>query len=367
MHRLLVPTFLGLAACAPMQADVAGTYTAWLASDSSPTVDKLLSDKGELPFSNASSVEPFDCATVECEDLDLDHFDFLTDSPFYIVQGDLAPWRSEAILTSEGDLQISFHVDLGHGNDFRVEMVVDPRFEPKECTTNASGETELVAVDGGDWVEEWSADESPLHIFYLNAGAYQINPYDADEYWSLPQEWLSGFGHAKFAEEEFYSHPSDYGVYDLADSLDEYENEVESWYYALDADTPDWTSYDLYASQIRARADAWTEELITQGHAQEDFALKVEDNRWRTLDSSQAGLDSWVQMDSSWVRLDKRGELVEGDAVSGDFQVLFDGVEAQSKVLVTGTFSVESISVDRWGYPNLDEEMREENNTPTCE
>ncbi len=360
----LLPLLL-LFGCAPHDAEVTGTYTAWLAASSSANVSL-----GELDLEGATTFDcreidieerHFPCGPSEAEDnpaqLEADYFSWLKEDGYYVLRGDLAEqYRSEAIITSEGDLQLTFHIDLGNGLDFRVAWVIDPAFHPQICTQNEAGEAELVEVDDGDWIEVWSEDEDS-YIFYLNAASYQLNPYDSTEEWVLPQEWLSGFSHAKFGDEEFASSASEFS------------------YVALDSEDPDWDAYDATIEAVAEEMVAWTAELAggpetaaaTLGFDDPAFEMKMEDNKWRPLDSSSAGLDNWLQLDTSWVRIDKRGELAPGDAVRGDFQILFVGSESASNLLVDGSFDIPEIKEDRWGYEELLEEKQRENNTPTCE
>jgi hypothetical protein len=369
MHRMFLPLPLVLAvACAPHQATVTGTWTSWLAASTSATVDA-----GDLTLNpdNASSVpdgvtglrldcreEPTLRTSVKCTNINPQWFTWLLDDGYYILKGPFDPWRSEAIITAESDLQLTFHTDLWNGEDFRVVFAIDPAFRPRQCR-QVDGKATLVDWDGADWVDEWSADEDGMYIYYLNAGAYQLNPYDSSEYWTLPPEWLSGIGEAKFAGDEEFSHASDYG---------EYQGDTpDSFFLALDPAKPDMETYAAVASNLRSEAATWSQELIDQGQADDTFKFKVEDNMWRPIDSSSAGLDGWLSLESSWVRLNKRGPFEPGDSVSGDFQFMLEGYESISHLLVTGTFDIPDLREDRWGYPILEDQKREENNTSTCE
>jgi hypothetical protein len=341
-----------VAACTPHQAEVKGAYTTWLAHRSSATVAE-----GKFDLSKANSI--IDCTEPPLKDSDVDcatvapeYFLWLAEDTYYVFKGDLEPWRSEAIITSEGDFQLTFHVGLEGGEDFRVALVIDPDFAPKKCEQDpTTGEVALQPVDGADWVEQWSADEDGMFIYYLNAGAYQYNPSDSRDYWILPDEWAAGFSASKFVAEEFYSEAPIYGDYNTA-VINWYSNNPATWQGLVD--------------QATTRQTTWAQELIEQGLAQSDFAIKMESNDWRPVDNTQAGLDGWVEMDFSWVRLDKR-PLAVGDSVKGDFQVLMYSSESSSRTLLTGSFEVPEIMEDKAGYPNLDEQKREENDTPVCE
>jgi hypothetical protein len=371
--RPLLPLVLAIG-CAPQHAELTGTYTAWLAAGSSGTVDE-----GKLDLSTATKVN---CSGTEVKDFDdfdtsqcnqggadwfaPQWFTWLDDDGYYVLTDDLVAWRSEAIMTAERDLQLTFHIDLGDGQDFRVAWVIDPDFLPTRCTQDEDGQTVLHLFDGQDWVSMWSDDEDGT-IYYLNAGAYQLNPYDSEDYWVLPQEWLSGFGHAKFAAEEFTSRPSDYGMYEAGSTY--------SFYIPLDPERPDLEAYDAYVAEVQEAVDVWQTELAggeglpptVLGYGDPAFSMKVENNNWRDVDQSSAGLDSWVQVDSSWVIFDEDPHDIEvGDPTSGTFQILFKGTESGSRVLVNGNFEIPEVMEDRWGYTDLMEEKRDENETPVC-
>ena len=70
---------------------------------------------------------------------------------FQSVGEKMAPWRGEGIITTEGDLQVTFHHTLPGGADFRFAFVVDPNFQPTECVGD-SGNVSLENLDG-DWLE----------------------------------------------------------------------------------------------------------------------------------------------------------------------------------------------------------------------
>ncbi len=362
----LLPLAL-LIGCAPQHAEIAGTYTAWLAAGSSGTVDEAkldLEGAGQLNCSG-TDVKGFDAYDAAgCEGFAPQWFTWLDDDGYYVLNGDLDTWRSEAIITSERDLQLTFHVDLGDGQDFRAAWVIDPDFQPTRCTQDDSGTTVLELWDGEDWVDQWAGDEDGAALYYLNAGSYQLNPYDSEDYWVLPQEWLAGFGKAKFAAEEFNSHPTDFGMYEAGSTT--------SFYVELEPETTDYSDYDELLAQVQASAAEWQAEMagddaLAYGYGDPVFELKVEDNSWRPVDQSSAGLDSWVQVESSWVEFDQDPDQIQaGDPASGSFQILFDGSESGSHVLISGTFDIPEVFEDRWGYTDLMEEKMEENETPIC-
>ncbi|MBA2319701.1 MAG: hypothetical protein H0V89_00990, partial [Deltaproteobacteria bacterium] len=163
---------------------------------------------------------------------------WLLQDGYHIVQEELDPWRGEAIINSEGDMQVGFHHRLPGGADFRFDFTINPDFQPTSCrdivdeagNPNPDGVTEPVAIDG-DWLEEWSGSISDIlaevpaddprydllrkyedgRLFHINSFAYQFNPDDPQSFenglWYLPNEWLAGMTFGKFSE-EFLSHRS---------------------------------------------------------------------------------------------------------------------------------------------------------------
>jgi hypothetical protein len=370
--------------------------------------DLYLENRGEKDCSseNENCCTLFDVENFaeDCEDItNADFHKWLGDDGYYGLSGDINHWRSEAIINSEGDLQLTVHVDLGEGEDFRFHFSIDPDFEPIECKETDDGEAVAQLVDGSNWVDEWSEDEDGYRIFYLNAGAYQVNPNDSENWWSLPRDMLSGFGFAKFAAEEFSSHPADYGNYDLAGNgpgflgitdhevpdimgyLDEIENLCDSVYGDLcpynlvdedgdgftpadgdcDDSTPDIVPEDCPQNDEEVVPLSWQDEMVVMAGAK-GFEHKVEDNYWRPIDGTVTGLDGWMEVHSSWVRL-KNGSKVEDDGtVTGDFQIFYDGAESGSRLLVRGEFKTTRLRADRWGYGNLEEEKRDQYDNPYC-
>jgi hypothetical protein len=349
---------LSTVACSPLDATVVGSYSAWLANGSSGTVAE-----DELNLAEATVL---DCTAdalpgnaQDCSSLDPEYYTWLQDDGYYLLEGTFDPWRSEALVSSEGDFLLTFHHDLGDGQDFRIAFAVNPTFAPSVCAQDDEGNAVTSLVDGADWTEQWSADEGGMYIYYLNSGSYQLNPNDSDDYWSLPDDWLSGFSNSKFAAEEFNSVPSLWGDYDSGNP--------SGWYVSLDADEPDWSAYEAQVAEVEALADTWEAELENQGMTSQDFELRVVENSWREPNGSAAGIDGWVSMEHSWVRLDTHEAIEVGDSVSGDFQIFFQAIESGSYVLATGSFDVPSVREDKWGYPVAEDQKREENNTPDCE
>ncbi len=256
MSPLLLLAFLG---CAPNDAEVTAHWWAWLAANSSAAVGEgnltdldavatrfecsgrgwnleegrwddgyigpRESDDLDDPRFVGGACRPTDedpntpssyCASYEDEfftecygDADsgkVGAAELLSDDGYYGLQGSVTPWRTEALLNGEGDLQLAVHHQLEPGQDFRFVFSVDPDFEPTRCISTENG-AEIQQVDGDNWVDQWSADEDGYRIYYLNAGAAQPqsgSPTETGVYY-LTTDWLTGYGYAKFAGEEFNS------------------------------------------------------------------------------------------------------------------------------------------------------------------
>ena len=235
-------------------------------------------------------------------------------------------WEDGYIGPREGeDMQLTVHHDLPGDEDFRFSFVIDPDFMPTICTSTVEGDPAIQYVDGADWVNQWSIDEDGYTIYYLNAGAYQLNPSDQDDFWFLTTDWAAGFGHAKFSNEEFASAPAAYGNYD---------NGGDDFMFIDDRNAPD---YDAYLEQTAALADrslsVWEPEMTVANGASigetPAFSHKIEDNSWRPFDASNAGLDGWAELHTSWVRVKDPSQIKEGGKVEGDFQIYYIGTMVQ--------------------------------------
>jgi hypothetical protein len=131
---------------------------------------------------------------------------FMYDDGYYALQGDMDPWRTEALINGENDLQLTVHHYLEKGQDFRFTFSIAPDFEPTRCISTENG-AEIQTVDGASWVEKWSEDEGEYYIYYLNAGTAQPTGSEASsgDILYLTTDWLTGYGFSKFAGEEFNS------------------------------------------------------------------------------------------------------------------------------------------------------------------
>jgi hypothetical protein len=371
--------------CKPTNASVTdGEFTAFLATSTSRTLNEE-----ELDVDAFAEHWQVDCrpdvadedrlegALDICSDFSPSHELWTLLDAYEVVKEPLAPWRGEAILTSEGDLQITFHHSLpGFGQDFRFAFIVNPEFQPTECVLDDSGNT--VAADiNGNWIDNWSADAGEGSLFYLNAGSYQFNPADLDDApWVLPDEWLAGFATSKFSVEDMPLRPARYG-YPAAYSsfeLDETPLTADDLFYVAMADGAD------------PAADADFQELITDvvgteeqpgvlGEVVDELATvgveaepRIHTNEWRTPDGNSPGLDGWVELHYNWVHFDQApADLVAGNAASGEFHLVFDATESQSRVFVKGSFDVSEIQEDRYTTPDLREVKLEEAGTELCD
>ena len=179
----------------------------------------------------------------------------------------------------------------------------------------------------------------------------------------LTTDMSSGFGHAKFSAEEFNSIPTAYGNYDEDGGGDDFM-------FVEDRNDVDYDGYDSAIAGLQEQSLLWQDERAITSGANIDgtpaFTHKVEGNQWRPINTSAAGLDGWGEVHSSWVRISKDSEVVEGGTVNGDFQILFTAVESNSQILVKGAFEITDLREDSWSYPILEDSKRAENNTTFC-
>jgi hypothetical protein len=365
---------------------------------------------GDCAPTDDDCLEVIDELQAPCDDIDemLMH-QFLQKDGFYAFREDLDPWRSEVVINSEGDFQLAFHHKLEGGEDFRIIFSIAPDFAPVECTTDEEGNTVARYVDGDVWLDQWSANQPDIDgtIYYLNAGAVQHDPSDIASYWFLPSEWLAGVANAKLSAEHFWSHPTDYGVYhedeesgeftpdphfligvmdDALGSVGDYTGDGKPDpginHGEFDNDDPEHVAYqELFVQAVEDLTHGgkydddsplnYDQEIAEVARAEytdgTEFRHRVEGNLWRPVDNTFVGLDGWAEVHSSWVIVDSGSDLSEGGHASGSFQILFDGAESSSAFLVHGTFDTDNIKRDPWGYDDLQEELRDENQTPFCE
>ncbi len=431
-----------LVGCTPQDADIQATYAMYFAADSSENL-AILSREGTDVEASATQGK-LGLTAIDCRDLSamssaereaarlagVDYaaeccegasagdeectiqpgwFDWVNDYAYYLKEGPVDAWRTEAVLTTEGDLQLTVHMDVGEFGDFRFGWVVDPTFQPVECVDGEGGAVEQ-EVDG-DWLTNWSANEEKGTLWHLNAGSFQINPSDYGAAWYLEQEWQAGYSFARFGQEEFYGHATDYSdplyrpLYlntytgDCDDGGDNdgdctgdsagMENDgnpaCSEADYAADPECEAGLSFegpqapasrgdyagwlDNVDDYFNGSRDTSLNDLATLGKSAFPVVMKLEDNGWREVDDVSAGLDNWIGVSSSWVQIDNPEDIgVHPDKpITGSFQMYLEGVAAASKLFVGGTFSIENVRDDVWGYsPTLEDRKREENSTPVC-
>ncbi len=432
MNRLFLPSLVLLAACDPQNAQVvAGDYTAWLAATNSVTLKKWAPDLDSLEefgevFERARAL---DCRVFEsgsnnelrlpgfediCRNANIwppQHEAWLTQNGFYALGNPLETWRGEAVLTSEGDAQIGFHVELPGGRDFRFQFAIDPDFQPRQCAQDpATGEVNYAPVDG-DWLAEWSKDVDSGTMYYLNAGTRQFDPSSLywleqdipDDYggagaWFFPQEWEAGFAQGRFADDLFtvrstrYAAPAAYLNVDNGFS-DEYPRREEIFgcpnlpageptldmpcdddLQVIPGNPPQEipTPFTLGERLERTRTIGREveSELLRFGVADNGDLPTVKpyfhDNLWRTSDGREEGIDGWAELNYSWVRFDEGSSFEPGGTASGEFNIFFDGLASQSRFHVRAKFTVSGWSSDFWTTEYLPPKKFEENGSTLC-
>lgn len=377
MTRNFLLLTLGFAACTPQNAQIeSGEWTAWLASNTSQSIyqEAIDFDKAETTFN------------IDCRDIDdsekLDspidicgrnwanaNEGWIANDGYYGVGGTLEPWRGEAIITSEGDVQIGFHQRLPGGEDFRFSITIDPYFQPQRCAQDENGDPIALDIDG-DWISEWSNDVDSGMLYYLTSGAFQFNPDETGDIWSLPQEWRSGMAIGRFAAEDlsvrrpYYAEPAAYSSY--AETEDGSAVQVSDLFYSQlpeGADPANSQTHQQLIRRVERISEDSNEEFVD---LRAPIVTQVHTNEWRISDGSAAGLDSWVELHYSWIRFDEGTTFNKGDELSGEFQLMFDATESQTRVAVTGTFTVDKLKRDRWVTDNVQAAKLEESGIDLC-
>lgn len=407
---LLALTSALLAGCTPQDGEVTGDYVGFIAAASSATVNELQARR--VPLDDQETLDrlgfvPIDCRELAAEDegqrlhgasfdncldengdvVDAQWFPWLQWYSFYKKEGAIEPYRVEAVMTSENDLQLTVHMDIGRLGDFRFGWVIDPTFQPTTCVDGDGGSVEE-QIDG-DWVANWSSSstEGTGTQYYLNAYAYQVNPQKQDEYWGFDQRWYAGYSYGRFGEEVVYGHQTDYQD-PYATSASPYGEPMYYLTYRGDfVPTGRAEDYTDWAAKIQQKFDPTASNYIPDFSVlgQSDFPLemRVEDNTWRTTEAEAEnesntsyayGLENWVGVNSSWVHFDADPETIRNlqpgkldQPLTGTFQTMAETAASATKVFVHGSFSIDHIRKDTWGYDRtLDEIKRDENNTPEC-
>ncbi|MCB9686109.1 MAG: hypothetical protein H6735_13800 [Alphaproteobacteria bacterium] len=412
MNRVSLVLLLA-AACAPQNAEItSGSYIAFLADDNSLTLAKERIDPTD--FGTAYNVDCRDFASDEEEaalrldnPLDIcggakwppEYEEWGIQSGYHVFTEPLEPWRGEALITGEGDLQIAFHQHI-QGQDLRVIMTVDPDFGPVSCENTSDGFIH-VRKDRGDWVSEWSTELADLEgqadqlgaavdvldglwdgkLFFLNSLGYQLNPESTDQFWSLPTYWSAGAAQGKFSEEPFqhrvarYAEPWVYNLLDLTTSTTVPATAQDMFYCDLnEGDDPTtsacMTSMDEHIHDVAKGMRRELNLMMTLDGQEEpvyDMIPIAHTNFWRPVDGRPPGFDGWGEIHYNYVVFSKDSDLTAGGHASGAFVLVFDAVESSSRFFVKGTFEIPRIKKDKWVTPNLELEKLQENGVELCD
>jgi hypothetical protein len=420
-----LPAVVLLVACTPQDAEVTADYAIFFGADSSDNIDRLnrtgidvserLTGLGLTPIDcrDLSGYEEEEIADLRLAGVDYGAecctggsgetcdaliepkwFEWLDDYAFYLKEGKVEPWRTEAVITTEGDLQLTVHMDVEKFGDFRFGWVIDPNFAPQTCVDGDAG-AELQPVDG-DWLAGWSAGEESGTLWHLNGGAFQVNPSDNGVGWYFEPEWMAGYSFARFADEPVYAIPTAYNdemyrpffVNTYATECNDRDDNDDDG--VADDDDPNCETSDFESGTsipVPRGVDpdkvlgTWIEatneyfatdvtDLATLGKSAFPLQMKIEDNTWRTVDDEASGLDNWLGVSQSWVRIDNPGDIKihPDNPITGEFQIYLESVAASTKLIVGGTFSISEIREDVWGYElgTLEEVKREQNGTAEC-
>lgn len=429
--RLSVALTLAAAACAPNNAKlVDGEYIAFLSAGTSLSLAKEL-----VPLDKYDTHYQIDCREFETKEEEdalrlpnavdyvckgnkwpPEYESWQTEAGFEVVTEKMDPWRGEAVITAEGDLQIGFHHRIPGGADMRFEFTVDPDFAPQTCIIDENGKTKHVPKDG-DWIENWSAEtlgwmasskdkypEAFAHIepymdgklYFLNARSYQYNPVDSTltSDWDIPPEWTAGTARGKFVEELLfprtarYGDPRLYNAIELSGSSETtyggFLDDFELWYCEVpaceegvtttspggasecalpeDHDGQTWwvsECADLQDDAVHDVASDVHKELVQvmtpveDGAPVFDYAPLAHLNYWREPDGLAPGFDGWGELHYNYVVFDKDSVLEEGGSAKGAFSLLLDSDQSSTRVILEGQFEIEKIKKDKWTTSNL--------------
>jgi hypothetical protein len=420
--RIAVPVLLGMA-CAPQNAEITGgTYTAFLSLNTSGVfvgdqVDIDQFDNSWIIDCRAQDIRHPEALSELCDEeagrvanpweaSRSQHESWINRDGYLAVHEELAPWRGEAVMTSEGDFQLTFHHDLP-GNDFRFAIAVDPKFAPSECRQDESGAVSLQPIDG-DWIGGWTRGVSEPNfeggevqfvgntdpggtMIPLNANSYQFNPDLTTTSWVLPQKMEAGYARARWGPEEMFmqasrfAEPVAYANFELDSdtgpplgllyvlhpgiggrAIDVEDYQGDDYEEKLRASTPFrnlMNRVELVAQQVEQEMDF----LHAGRGVNESYRPFVPSNAWRRPDAYYSGLDRWGEMHTSWIRFDQeRDQIARGEDVTGEFRLWFFGANSQSRLLVEGRFEAKGIKRDTWVTRDVMAEKMEENGTGVC-
>lgn len=422
MHRAL-PVLLIAAACTPNNLVVTnGSYVAFIADTTSLSLQKGAVNPQDFPVNYN-----VDCRDGEDEVLLPDFIKicneengswppkqeiWATQDGFQVVSEPLAPWRGEALITSEGDLQLAFHHRLPGGADTRFIMSIDPDFAPVHCVQTPEGPVRE-PLDG-DWVEAWSGDldwvaqnldnypgafdhmEPYLdggRLYYMNAYSFQYDPRNTEARdWDVPEEWTAGAARGKFSEEDVSHRATRYGEPRIYNAL-AVSGTTETQYQGISVDDLFWCDLeegaDPYTDPCGAASFGFDSMTDLDEHVHQVVRDTYEDldrlfkpvksepavfgyaplahvNYWREPDGLPAGFDGWASLEYNYIVFDKDSVLEEGGRAKGAFSLLLDATLSQTRVFVKGEFEVEKIKKDRWVAPDLPELKLAENDVELC-
>jgi hypothetical protein len=445
MHRAAVPVSVLCAlftACAPNNAVLTeGSYIAFLSEGTalSLTKEEVVPEDYDVNY----NVDCREFATEEDQAaLELDNplricgenlwppefEEWVTQAGFRVVTEDMDPWRGEALINSEGDLQIAFHHRPPSGSDMRFVISIDPDFGPTTCVQdpNAEGLTR-VPLDG-DWVGEWSkelewmrtldeeqgrpyelftgADLEGGRMYFLNAYGYQLNPVDVDgQVWDMPQQWIAGAAQGRFVEENLFHRTPRYGepfVYnllevegsasatgtlyvpidpadlwycDMAEGSDPTEGTCESGFANLAAldtrirEVADGVRVELERMTRVTREEVDGEQLYVYDREADpvfSFAPVPHTNSWRVPDGRPPGLDGWGELHYNYIAFTKDSELEVGGSARGSFALAMDAGSSSSRVFIQGKFEIPKIKRDKWTTSFLSQDKQIEAGIELC-
>lgn len=418
----VVPFFL-LAACAPNSAVLeSGRYVALFSEGTSLSLAKGEVDPANEGFSASYNLDCRDEAQIgpalrlddriPCGPLRLDASDgdrngavhevWVNEAPFRVVAEDLSPWRGEAVIGAEGDLQIGFHHRMPGGADMRFIFTVDPDFQPTTCVQNDDGSVSTEPLDG-DWLENWSSElrevanqsddyqQAFAHmsdylddgtLYFLNSRSYQVNPREIRDFWFLPDQYEAGASTAKIAEELMIMRTSvwaDPSVYSEID--DPTGDETRSpflvsdlWFCDLEeGDDPNTDGcMKSLETDVLAVADETYDEVsrmfrpVNGEPTVMEYRPMTHMNKWREPDGVPAGFDGWGEMHYNYVVFSADSVLEEGGYAEGAFSLAFEAIDSFSHVYIQGRFVVEKIRRDRWTTADLRAIKAEENGVDLC-
>lgn len=382
---------ISLLACAPQDAEMDVSYAFFMANDTS---DALADVRLRNKFEDQKDLIPVDCRALEdetqrlagadpaCAGVTPSWFSWLGGYDFYVKEGKLSSetkgegelWRTEAVLTSEGDLQLTAHGNVGDFGDFRFGWTINPDFQPKVCVGDETGAS-LEDVDGA-WLENWSAADDGYTVWHLNTNSYQINPNNTEDYWFFPQEWAAGYSFGRFGDEPlvhtgtFYNTYADVGIGPLyfpgsAEALEPAGDGTVDGFPSRSGEA----SVDSWATSIQTYL---TENNDITRMAGVDFTpnYRVHSNSWRAADELEPGIDNWVEIPMGYVRIKNGADLTAGKSsspkVEGDFQLYLVGEDSASRMLIQGSFKIYHIDENTAYTPLLEDVKKEENGTAEC-